>query len=79
MSNSEPLLSPTLVIVCVVMVLAAGLVSRYLLRGPLFAVPGAGARAAIQLAAVATVLGAASAGPSSDEWPLMTRLWPRSV
>ncbi len=64
MSNSEPLLSPTLVIVCVVMVLAAGLVSRYLLRGPLFAVPGAGARAAIQLAAVATVLGAA-----------MSRLW----
>ncbi|HYO03731.1 MAG TPA: ABC transporter permease [Mycobacterium sp.] len=57
-------MSPTLVIVCVVMVLAAGLVSRYLLRGPLFAVPGAGARAAIQLAAVATVLGAA-----------MSRLW----
>lgn len=64
MSNSEPLLSPTLVIVCVVMAAAAGVVSRYVLRGSLWAVPTAGARAAIQLAAVATVLAAA-----------MSRLW----
>ncbi len=56
MSNSEPLLSPTLVVVCVVMALAAGLVSRYLLRSTLFEVPGAGARAAFQLAAESTVL-----------------------
>ncbi|MBJ7340389.1 ABC transporter permease [Mycolicibacterium sp.] len=64
MHTAEPLLNPTLVIVCVVMALTAGLVSRYLLRGPLLAVPGAAARAAVQLAAVATVLAAA-----------MARLW----
>ncbi|TPG35293.1 ABC transporter permease [Mycobacterium hodleri] len=46
------------------MALAAGLISRYLLRGSLLAVPGAAARAALQLAAVAMVLAAA-----------MTRLW----
>jgi putative ABC transport system permease protein len=62
--TSEPLLSPMLIIVCVVMALAAGLVSRYFLRGSLLGVLGAGARAAVQLAAVATVLGAA-----------MLRLW----
>ena len=64
MHNTEPLLSPTLVIVCVAMALAAGLVSRYLLQGSLLAVPSAAVRAAVQLAAVATVLTAA-----------MTRLW----
>ena len=63
-NTSEPLLSPTLVVVCVAMALAAGLVSRYLLKGSLLAVPGAAARAALQLAAVAMVLAAA-----------MTRLW----
>ncbi len=64
MSTSEPLLSPTLVIVCVAMALVAGLVSRLFLRGSLWVVPSAGARAAIQLTAVAAVLGAA-----------MSRLW----
>ena len=64
MSNSEPLLSPTLVVVCVVMALAAGLVCRVFLRGSPWTVPSAGVRAAVQLAAVATVLAAA-----------MSRLW----
>jgi putative ABC transport system permease protein len=63
-NNSEPLLSPTLVIVCVVMAVAAGLVSRFCLRGSPWTAPSAGARAAIQLAAVAGVLAAA-----------MSRLW----
>jgi putative ABC transport system permease protein len=63
-SNAEPLLSPTLVVVCVVMAVAAGLISRFLLRGSLSSVPSAALRAAIQLAAVATVLAAA-----------MSRLW----
>jgi UDP-glucose/iron transport system permease protein len=63
-SNAEPLLTPTLVIVCVVMAVAAGLVSRFFLRGSLWPAPTAGVRAAVQLAAVATVLAAA-----------MSRLW----
>lgn len=64
MSNSEPLLTPTLVIVCVVMAVAAGLVSRFCLRGSVWPAPVAAVRAALQLAAVATVLAAA-----------MSRLW----
>jgi putative ABC transport system permease protein len=63
-SNSEPLLTPTLVIVCVVMAVAAGLVSRFCLRGSVWPAPTAAVRAALQLAAVATVLAAA-----------MSRLW----
>jgi putative ABC transport system permease protein len=63
-SNSEPLLSPTLVVVCVVMAVAAGLVSRFALRGSPWPAPMAAIRAAIQLAAIATVLAAA-----------MSRLW----
>ena len=64
MTNAEPLLSTTLVVVCVVMAVAAGLVSRFLLRGSVWSVPSAAVRAAVQLAAVATVLAAA-----------MSRLW----
>ncbi|MDT5065629.1 MAG: UDP-glucose/iron transport system permease protein [Mycobacterium sp.] len=64
MSASEPLLTPTLVIVCVVMAIAAGLVSKWFLRGSLWPAPTAAVRAAVQLAAVATVLAAA-----------MSRLW----
>lgn len=63
-SNSEILLGPALIVVCVVMAVAAGAVSRFVLRGSLWAVPGAAVRAAVQLAAVATVLAAA-----------MSRLW----
>jgi putative ABC transport system permease protein len=53
-----------LVIVCVVMAVAAGVVSRVFLRSSWWSVPSAGVRAAVQLAAVATVLAAA-----------MARLW----
>jgi putative ABC transport system permease protein len=63
-SNVEPLLSPALVVVCVVMAIAAGLVCRFALRTSPWTVPVAGVRAAIQLAGVALVLAAA-----------MTRLW----
>jgi putative ABC transport system permease protein len=63
-SNSEPLLTPTLVIVCVVMAIAAGLVTRLFLRGSMWSAPTAAVRAALQLAAVATVLAVA-----------MARLW----
>jgi putative ABC transport system permease protein len=55
-SSAEPLLSPTLVLVCVVMALAAAAVNRIALKGSPFAAPGAATRAALQLAAVATVL-----------------------
>lgn len=64
MTTAEPLLSTTLVVVCVVMASAAGLVSRLLLRGSPWSAPGAAVRAAVQLAAVALVLAAA-----------MARLW----
>jgi putative ABC transport system permease protein len=63
-SNAEPLLSPALVVVCVIMAIAAGLVCRFALRTSPWTVPVAGVRAAIQLAAVALVLAAA-----------MMRLW----
>jgi putative ABC transport system permease protein len=53
-----------LVVVCVVMAVAAGVISRVFLRSSPWIVPRAGARAAIQLAVVATVLAAA-----------MTHLW----
>jgi len=58
------MLGVALVIVCVVMAVAAGVISRVFLRSSPWIVPRAGARAAIQLAAVATVLAAA-----------MTHLW----
>jgi putative ABC transport system permease protein len=64
MSNAEPLLSPALVVVCVIMAVAAGLVCRLVLKTSAWTVPAAGVRAAVQLAGVALVLAAA-----------MTRLW----
>ncbi|WP_264068787.1 ABC transporter permease [Mycolicibacterium komossense] len=64
MSNSEPVLGVPLVVVCVVMAIAAGVLSRVFLRSSPWIVPRAGARAALQLAAVAMVLAAA-----------MTHLW----
>ncbi len=63
-SNAEPLLSPSLVVVCVIMAVAAGLVCRLVLKTSPWTVPVAGVRAAIQLAGVALVLAAA-----------MMRLW----
>lgn len=59
MSSAEPLLTPALVVVCVVMAFAAAAVNRFVLHGSLWAAPGAAVRAAVQLAAVATVLGVA--------------------
>src|SRR5262249_6834562 len=57
-------LSPTLIVVCVVMVIAAALVYRLTVLGSPWTVPWAGIRAAVQLAAVSGVLAAA-----------ITRLW----
>ncbi len=59
MGGAEPLLTATLVIVCVVMALAAAAVNRLILNGSSWAAPSAAVRAAVQLAAVATVLGVA--------------------
>ncbi len=56
MRTAEPLLTPTLVIVCVVMAVAAAAVNRLALNGSPRAAPAAAVRAAVQLAAVATVL-----------------------
>ena len=57
-------LGPTLVIVCVVMALAGAAIYWGAGLGPVWVVPGAAIRAAVQLAAVSTVLAAA-----------MSRLW----
>lgn len=56
MSPHEPLLTPTLVAVCVVMAVLAALVNRVVLHGSPWAVPVAALRAAVQLAAVSAVL-----------------------
>lgn len=61
MTNSAPTLTPALVIVCVAMVVVAAVVYRCTGLGSAWTVPGAAARAAVQLAAVATVLTAAMA------------------
>jgi putative ABC transport system permease protein len=58
-SSSEPILRPALVIVCVVMAIAAAIVYRASALGSPWVVPRATVRAAVQLAAVATVLAAA--------------------
>jgi putative ABC transport system permease protein len=59
MRGAEPLLTPTLIIVCVVMALAAAAVNRLVLNGSAWAAPSAAGRAALQLAAVSTVLAVA--------------------
>ncbi|QVI25854.1 ABC transporter permease [Mycolicibacterium neoaurum] len=56
MSPHEPLLTPTLVAVCVVMAVLAALVNRVVLHGSPWAAPVAALRAAVQLAAVSAVL-----------------------
>ena len=61
---TSAVLGPTLVIVCAVMAALAAIVYRAAELGPWWVVPAAGGRAAVQLAAVATVLTAA-----------MSRLW----
>lgn len=59
MPSAEPLLTPTLILVCVAMAVAAAAVNRLVLKGSIWAAPSAAVRAALQLAAVATVLTAA--------------------
>ncbi|WP_243747725.1 ABC transporter permease [Mycolicibacterium sp. CBMA 226] len=59
MHGTEPLLTPTLIVVCVVMALAAAAVNRLVLNGSVWEAPNAAVRAAIQLAAVSTVLAVA--------------------
>lgn len=56
MRGAEPLLTPMLIIVCVVMTLAAAAVNRLALNGSVWEAPSAAVRAALQLAAVSTVL-----------------------
>jgi putative ABC transport system permease protein len=58
-SSAETVLTPALIVVCVVMALAAAAINRLALSGSALAAPVAGLRAAAQLAAVATVLAAA--------------------
>ncbi|WP_276070590.1 ABC transporter permease [Mycobacterium yunnanensis] len=62
------MLSVGLVVVCVVMAVAAGLVNRVFLKGSGFAAPVAAVRAVVQLGAVATVLVVA-----------LSRLWSSAV
>jgi putative ABC transport system permease protein len=64
MLSSQVVLSPALVVVCVVMVTAAALIYWLAALGSSWTVPWAGIRAAVQLAAIASVLAAA-----------ITRLW----
>lgn len=64
MHSSQPILGPALVAVCIAMVVAAAVIYRLTALGSPWIVPRAAIRASLQLAAVATVLGAA-----------MTRLW----
>jgi putative ABC transport system permease protein len=59
MHGAEPLLTPTLIVVCVVMTLAAAMVNRLVLNGSVWEAPSAAVRAALQLAAVSTVLAVA--------------------
>jgi putative ABC transport system permease protein len=64
MLSGQPVLSPALVIVCVVMVIAAALIYLVAALGRPSTVPWAAIRAAVQLAAIAGVLATA-----------LTRLW----
>ena len=64
MLSSQPILSPALVVVCVVMVIAAALIYWLTALGSPWTVPWAAIRAAVQLTAIAGVLAAA-----------LSRLW----
>jgi putative ABC transport system permease protein len=59
MLGSQPVLSPALIVVCVVMVIAAAAIYRLTALGSVWTVPWAGIRAAVQLAAIAGVLATA--------------------
>ena len=62
MLSGQPVLSPALIIVCVIMVITAGLIYWVTALGSPWTVPWAAIRAAVQLAAVAGVLAAALTG-----------------
>ena len=64
MLSGQPVLSPALIIVCVIMAITAGLIYWVAALGSPWTVPWAAIRAAVQLAAIAGVLAAA-----------LTRLW----
>ena len=64
MLSGQPVLSPALIIVCVIMAITAGLIYWVAGLGSPWTVPWAAIRAAVQLAAIASVLAAA-----------LTRLW----
>jgi len=61
MFSSQPVVSPALIVVCVVMVLAAALIYWLTALGSPWTVPWAAIRATVQLAAIAGVLAAALA------------------
>jgi UDP-glucose/iron transport system permease protein len=62
--SSQSVLSPALIVACVILVIAAAVIYRFTALGSPWTVPWASIRAAVQLAAVAGVLAAA-----------ITRLW----
>jgi len=64
MLSGQPVLSPALIIVCVIMAITAGLIYWVTALGSPWTVPWAAIRAAVQLGAIASVLAAA-----------LTRLW----
>jgi putative ABC transport system permease protein len=64
MLSGQPVLSPALIIVCVIMAITAGLIYWVAALGSPWTVPWAAIRAALQLATIASVLAAA-----------LTRLW----
>jgi putative ABC transport system permease protein len=64
MLSGQPVLSPALIIVCVIMAITAGLIYWVTALGSPWTVPWAAIRAAVQLGAIAGVLAAA-----------LTRLW----
>jgi hypothetical protein len=78
MLSGQPVLSPALVIVCVIMAITAGLIYWVAALGSPWTVPWAAIRAALQLAAIASVLAAAltSIGLSSSGWPPMSERFP---
>ena len=59
MLSGQPVLSPALIIVCVIMVITAGLIYWVTALGSPWTVPRGAVRAVVQLAAVAGVLAAA--------------------
>ena len=72
MLSGQPVLSPALIIVCVIMVITAGLIYWVTALGSPWTVPWAAIRATVQLAAVAGVLAAALTRLwSSSSWPFV--------